>query len=672
MRIMKNLFLTLSICFSLTLLQAQIGVDLVKYDFKSIPMLTPEEDSLYAKDKILGLGSHIIWDYRVNTGGQIEVWYCLHSITKVYDAAMMKDRNRMTFSADIAENIINCKGRLISADGQITILTKADLKELLANTNEDEDEESEAVEDKKVHGLIFEEAKAGDIIEFFYILKLGSIPEAKRFILQDQYTNKNVEFTLILPQYLKADVRSYNGFPEVKDTVVEKTKLRYAHAFAPEVPGYRDDLNSFFRSSLQTVEFMIAYNYTSNKGRFNSFSSYGTTLQSVLSNVPKADMKALKKIIAKMNITKEMSEREKIREIELYVKKNYMYASTSHPSLQSIEGVHKTGFGNMIGLTKLFFQLFQHYDIPFELVLTSNKMNIKFDKDFDSNINMNELLFYFPSINEYVSPDWMNFRLGLPPYVITGQDAIAYEIVTVGKMTTYLPQPHAIPLLPMEKSGDSLKVHITMQPSQETVNGHVRRAISGYSGIGLQANFSHYEAEDKEYLISHFLGFGSENNVVANESFANYEAEDVAVKPFVMEADFSSSILAKFRENEITLSVGQLIGKQDELKQEGERSMPAESAYRRFYFRDITIDIPEGYTCEKLDSLISKVYDTENEKEAQVGFEVTAKQVNNQIIITCYEFYNSTYYPATEFEKYQNVVNAAFQFNKATLVFKKK
>jgi hypothetical protein len=444
---MKKIFLTLSCCFSLILLQAQIEVDLVTYDFKPIPTLSPEEDSLYAKDGIVGLGSYVIWDYRINEAGKVEVWACTHTIIKLYANADIKNRNRMAFTKEAAENIINCKGRLIDAEGKITILTKADVKELPTLKNkEDEEEAEEETENEKSYGLIFEEAKAGDIIEFFYVLKLGSIPESRRFVLQDQYTNKNVEFTLILPEYLKADVRSYNGFPEVQDTVIEKTKLRYAHTFTPEIPGYNDDPNSFFRSSLQTVEFMIAYNYTNNKGRFNTAANYGTILQNALSNPSKGDMKALKKIIAKMSISKEMSEREKIREIELFAKKNYIYISSSHPAVQGIEGIHKTGFGNMVGFTRLFYQLFQHHNIPFELVMTSNKMNIKFDKDFDSNINMDELLFHFPNISEYISPDWMNFRLGLPPYVLTGQNAIAYEIVTMGKMTTFLPKQHAIPL----------------------------------------------------------------------------------------------------------------------------------------------------------------------------------------------------------------------------------
>lgn len=647
-------------------------------EFDNLFTVTAQEDSLYKKDGTVGLIYSFTREYKFNIEGKFELVQTIHKANKLYDDVKVNELKKLEFSESIAKNLITCDGQLIRDGKVLRKLTKKDLISIEPSDADEEEAEEEAEEDSENNkktmnqALIFEEAQPGDIIEFFFIRKMPSVPESGRYSLQDEYASKNVMFQLIMPSHLKADLRVYNADEVASDSINEREKKRYTTVYIPFVKGVKIESHSFRLPNLVCVDYVLAFNYGARKQRFNTISDFGLSLYNMNNTLSKGDKKALKKIKTNFKVDKSMSEEEKIRTIERGIKENYAYINLYFDILSSIEGIQSFGFGNTLAFLRLYYQLFTQNGIAHEIVATSDRTRLTFDPDFDTRSNLDEYLFYFPKIDMYMSPTDKTLRLGLIPEKVIGQYAVFYEPTTMGSVTTYLHSIKELPILPIELTGDTLKVSVTVDPIQERVSSHVYRSITGYNSPFLQANFNNLTAEGKEFMLNHYLALDDDNNIVKNESYRNYESEDVGVKPFIMEADFTSANLTSQTQNGFELHVGKLIGTQGEFKQEGERQLPIENMNKHHYYRVITIEIPQGYTCVNLADFNYAVYNRGDQKASDAGFTVEAEQNGNTITLICIEYYDSIYYPAYEHVGYGKVINAAFDFNKNKLEFVKK
>jgi hypothetical protein len=118
--------------------------------------------------------------------------------------------------------------------------------------------------------------------------------------------------------------------------------------------------------------------------------------------------------------------------------------------------------------------------------------------------------------------------------------------------------------------------------------------------------------------------------------------------------------------------VGLLIGPQMEMYRElvGERTMDVESNYARNFDRTIRLTIPDGYEVTGMESLAMD-HAHKDEQGHEMLFISTYELKGNVLTITIREFYANQRYPKELFAKYREVVNAAADFNKATIVLKK-
>ena len=80
---------------------------------------------------------------------------------------------------------------------------------------------------------------------------------------------------------------------------------------------------------------------------------------------------------------------------------------------ESIAAILKSKQDNKIDLLKLYSAVFREFKIENKLVLTSNRFEIPFEKDFESYENLDEALFYFPAIKKYLTPSEIEYRIPL-------------------------------------------------------------------------------------------------------------------------------------------------------------------------------------------------------------------------------------------------------------------
>src|SRR5690606_24333243 len=110
-----------------------------------------------------------------------------------------------------------------------------------------------------------------------------------------------------------------------------------------------------------------------------------------------------------------------------------------------------------------------------------------------------------------------------------------------------------------------------------------------------------------------------------------------------------------------------------ELYQETERLNPIEMQYPNHSDYTITVEIPEGSAVEGLSSLnINERYVSKSNNEVLARFESRYELKDDSIVITIQEFYTTNEFELIQYEEFRNVINAASDFNKASILFKQK
>jgi hypothetical protein len=119
------------------------------------------------------------------------------------------------------------------------------------------------------------------------------------------------------------------------------------------------------------------------------------------------------------------------------------------------------------------------------------------------------------------------------------------------------------------------------------------------------------------------------------------------------------------------LNVGKVMGSQSELYQEVTRVNPVEIDYLNEYNHQFTIKIPQGYKPVNLsDFVINKVYKS-NTDQLICQFVSNYKWEGDEVVIKITESYNQLIMPVDFYEKYRDVINAAFDFSNKSLLFQK-
>lgn len=115
------------------------------------------------------------------------------------------------------------------------------------------------------------------------------------------------------------------------------------------------------------------------------------------------------------------------------------------------------------------------------------------------------------------------------------------------------------------------------------------------------------------------------------------------------------------------LELPKLIEKQTEItEKQKQRTRDIYMSNARSYSNEINFTIPDGYTVEGLENLNKEV------KNNTGGFISTAKVEGNILKITAKKYYAGNYFPASEWPKMVEFLNAAVDFTNAKILLKKK
>lgn len=649
---MKKSTLILVLFVSFKTLFAQEAPFFKSYDWEETPIYKVEN----SEESLVALKEKVVTEFYFDADNLVE-YFLEHKVLWLNSDDAIEEFNKvyLPFSSE-SELLVN-KARVITKDGEIIALD--DSKILTA-----EDDET----GRTYKYFAFEGITKGSFIEYIYVVKKSPDYKGKRLDVQASYTINKVEFDLFSPSNLIFKFKSFNDVPDVlEDTTTVKKyhwKLRLKN-----VQKLEDEYQSAYEASKGFIIYKLDINTANNTRNIVSYDKVSQNLYSFYyPEYAKKTEDLLQKFIEELTLESDANEETKARKIDVFIKMNVFSSDIYNDDLQNLEEVLIKKVANETGTLKLYIALLRTLNVKHELVLTSDRLDLKFDKEFESNNFLTDFLIYFPKTKKYLSPNENGTRYGFPDPNKTDTYGLFIKEVTIGDFKSAVGKIKYIQPIKAAESFDTMLVNVQFNEENISENKvHFERVFNGYYAMNIQP-YSHLIVGDKkEELIDGLVESMTTDFEIQSRTLVNDSPELFGVKPLQFIIDFTSEAFVEKAGRKYLFKLGQLIGTQMQLYQEKERVLPLENEFQRSYFRTIQIEIPKGYQITNLEDInIDNSY-SENGKEL-FSFKSYFTLKGNMLTITADEHYRKNIVKVTIYEEYRKVINSAADFNKIVLL----
>ncbi len=620
------------------------------YDWSEKPKMhsiTTDEQNEHS----IGILKKNIVEYSTSTfSSDLLAYETFHTITRVNDEKGIGQHNRVYIPMYDVKNVIDIKARTINSKGKITLLNKDNIKEV---------NNVEEYGDFKIFAI--EGVEKNSEIEVLYTVEKNADLFGSE-TLQGDYKIKTAQFLYITGD-LNSEIKAYRTTSKFESVSIDGKASKLLEI--NNVPAMIEEEYATPDANKITVVYQCfpkGQNITQDMFWTNVVNNVGgKIIPEEINSKAQADLDLI------MKDKKDLSNYEKIVLVDNYVKTNFTVVKNNNAELSDIDYILKNRSASDFGILKVYANYFKGLGIKYELVITANRFTYKFDPDFFIPNMLRDFLIYLPDEEKYVSPDRIEYRVGEAPFNILGNYGLFIN-EDYGYYFSKIVQsdPNYSTIL---RTTD-----ITFNDDFESATLKQYQEYTGHWGVTNRAvlNLSNDQGakEFKDYLT----GSGIEDKVIESYEVENEEMNQMEYnKPFIVKSTISSESIIEDAGDSYLFQIGKVIGTQSELYQEKERVNPIEMTYPNQYDYTITLEIPEGYTVEGLNSLnIDKSYKSNSTGEKICKFESSYKLENNKLVVTIQEFYKSNEYDLNRYEEFRSVINAASDFNKASILFKAK
>ena len=646
----KNFILILFITFNSI---AQTVPFYESYNWEITPSYQIEEsdnDMVAIKDKVVTefifedenlieyyLEHKVLW---LNSDDRIEEY------TKVY----------LPIANDASQVVINA--RIIKKTGEIIVLDKSRILR---------SEGDETGRDFNYFSI--DDVEKGSIIEYYYVIKRRPKFQGAMVDIESDYDKQTVEFDLYAPSNLRFSFKSFNLETTVKkiESFKEKTHWKF---LAKDIKAVNKEDKAPYNAAIGFIMYKLHEN-TANNAIITSYNNVAQNLfDFYYSTYSKLEKKLINKFAKNFKFDDGLRDENKARIIDLFIKEN-IYISENDS--ENLTNVLKTKTANETGVIKLYIALFEKFDVTHEMVLTSNRLQLKFDKDFEATNFLQEFLFYFPASKKYLSPSKFGTRFGFPPPYFMNNFGLFVTGYDINGKRKAFSEVKFIEGIPASLSSDEMLIEVNFNTKDLTKNTiALERKLNGYYAMNLHPFMNLIQPNRiNEVIDQYFVQNSDKNAKVLKREFINEDPSLFGVKPFVVKFDISSEYFVEKKGDKYLFKLGDLIGPQMEMQQEKKRILPLEAEFNRSYYRTIKIHIPEGYQISNLEDIIIKNSYTTKDKELFI-FDSYYTLEGNVLTVTADEHYRETFVAPEIFEAYRTVINSAADFNKVTLVLEPK
>ena len=623
------------------------------YNWELNPKYTIEssdKDMIAIKDKVVTefifenqnlieyyLEHKILW---LNSDDRIEEY------TKVY----------LPSANDASQVVINV--RIIKKTGEIIVLDKS---RILGSENEKTG--------IKFNYFSIDAIEKGSIIEYYYVAKRRPKLQGAMVDIESDYDKQTLEFDLYAPSNLSFSFKSFNLETTVKkiENITEKTHWKFS---AKDVKAVNNEDKAPYNASIGFIMYKLHEN-TANNAIITSYYNVAQNLfDFYYSTYSELEKKLIHKFAKNFKFDEDLKDENKARIIDLFIKEN-IYISENDS--ENLTNVLKTKTANETGVIKLYIALFEKFNVTHEMVLTSNRLLLKFDKDFEATNFLQEFLFYFPASKKYLSPSKFGTRFGFPPPYFMNNFGLFITGYDINGKRKAFSEVKFIEGIPASLSSDEMLIEVNFNTKDLTKNTiALERKLNGYYAMNLHPFMNLIQPNRiNEVIDQYFVQNSDKNAKVLKREFINEDPSLFGVKPFVVKFNISSEYFVEKTGDKYLFKLGDLIGPQMEMQQEKKRILPLEAEFNRSYYRTIKIHIPEGYQISNLEDIIIKNSYATKDKELFI-FDSYYTLEGDILTVTADEHYRETFVAPEIFEAYRTVINSAADFNKVTLILEPK
>jgi hypothetical protein len=625
-----------------------------KYTWDAAPkihQLTAEEK----EGNYVVLKEKRIYDYAYESSGELIVYETVHRIIHLNNEKGIEEMNKIYVSYSKILEEMDLKARTITPDGRIIQLGKNSIKKV------DNLENSGPF-------LIFamEGVEKGGEIEYLYTNKKSpSIYFSSK--MQDDKIKENTSVDIYSPVNLVFEAKGYNGFP---DFTIDTTVKDKNHIFASleKIAALDEEKYSFYESNKMRFDVQLTYNTSKNKSRLYSWESAGVQFYSTLYNFTKQELKAIDKLISKLDVEKQQSDELKILLLEQWMKTHIGNKETDEE--QTLDKVLDVKYSDDMNLQRFYIVAAQQLKIPLEVVITANRTNRKFDSKFPNYNNLQEYLIYFPSFDKYLSSTDYSSRLGFPPADLTGTKGLFIKETALGDLKTGLGKIKYIENKDPRFSHNNIDAVVEFDPETFTPKINYKQEFTGYSAYYLQPAIPFMDDGAKTQFLDQLAKFTGKETIVKSVKMSGDQNSDVMINPLVIESVIETPQFIENAGNKLLFKVGELIGPQEELYQDKKRQSDGEISYAHSFGRKLQIKLPKGYKLKNPDAVkIEKKYIVDG--KALSVFTSNYTMDGDVMNITVNESYDTLFYPKDKYDEWKAVINASADFNKVILILEK-
>ena len=630
-----------------------------QWDEKVTPYILP--DSLNEESAVF-IKHHKLNEFNPSIASEKSLLTILHTRIYLNNDKAIEQNNKIYIDQSNNADVKSINLRIIQPNGSIRELDNSNIKK-----GKDEETEIE-YSYYAVDGL-----EIGSEIESVVILQQTPSLYGQYYPIQRAYPILDFKFEYISPHFLEFDFKTYNSSIKGVNRKEEKKEIWLAEGL--NIPKEKTEAMSFKNANKQYLVFKLDANPSKNLQDLNGFGYYSQIIGQRGLNFEhsKSELKSLQKIYKSLNINDALTNTEKVLKIEHYIKTNFAFIdNTSNEELEVMGRILVNKAFNSFGAIKIYNYLFQSAGLSCSVVFTCDKSRFTFDEDFETYLFLNKMLLYVNEIETPLDPSDEFSRLKYFDTNYQGHKGLFVKSRKVGTVITASGKVKEIPSTSAIENLTKATIDLKLSDEFSDMEILVEKQISGHVAKNFQPIFSVVPdekiADFHEYVIYAYPGQFIASSVV----FENIAKEDFPILPLIGKFELKSDEFWEKAGKNYILKVGALIGPQSQMynEEKTDRTFEIQSDFARRYQYEISFNIPESYDAQNLEDLNMNFEDSMGGNKFYFKSNYTIE--GNSVTVTIDEIYDSANYPASVFESYQSVINAAADFNKVNIIFKQK
>lgn len=586
---------------------------------------------------------------------KLELYVTHHFLVHINNDKGIERYNKVSTQLNDGDELIKFKARVITQNGKV-LQTDLDKVKLLQNY-----ETYGAIKEVAIEGV-----ERGCDVEYIYTVQKGYGNNSwwgnsfvySTEVYQTTVRVKNALYEIHYPKYLVIDTKAYGGFPTPKFDYDEEDFFTQ-RATIKEIPALVEEKYANAQANRMKIAYNLAYNKNNADQKIVSWASLGYMFYKMMDRD-----EVFFKLETGMALDSLTTE-GKIIAIEDYIKTNIKenHDRDLEQAMFEPKSILKTKIGAPVGILRLYAKLFKQEGIKFYLVLTSNRYQSYFDKDFIDFANYTDWMFYFPDYNKFVAPEFFDNRFGPAPYLLASNYSLVMKTEETGNFL-FLPVQDA------NKNKYRMDITTDLSDFSKPIQIHTVQLWNGYMSYAYRGQYAKIDASKYE----NYLGYLAVQDQLVK--ILDQKVENIAMhysttdEPLKLVTDYQSGSLIELAGKDFLVNIGQLIGKQDNLYQPKAQVNDIEMEYPKQYVRYIKIKIPKGYHFQNLKDLnIDKALVDKGNKVCD--FTSSYEVSGDMLVVAIREYYRTVFIPKERFEEFKSVINAAADFNNLQLILAK-